>query len=1140
MDKVVSGQFVSRDGGDYYCIANYDALPPFFMTIVSGGNHWLFVSSSGGVTAGRVNSDLALFPYETVDKIHESTAHTGPITILRVRTKSGSRLWQPFDRHALEEGLTRNLYKHVLGTSLLFEEQHQELGLSVQSSWETSDKYGFVRRTSVTNRGAEAVEIELLDGVRNVVPTGIQLSLQQQYSSLTDAYKTAEVNASLGVATYALTSAISDRAEPQEALKCAAVWGHGLPNATYTLDPNHVAAFKRAKVFQPAHELKGRKGSFLASSKFTLAPGATQSWIVVADVNLGQTHVESISSQLKNAAGLLADVTTDVAAGQRELSRILGLADGFQASQDPKSTVHHTANVLFNCMRGGVFVSGYEIDRADFCAFVDERNKSVRVRQKATLERLPDGLTLEALISACQKSNDADLVRLGFEYLPLTFSRRHGDPSRPWNRFNIQLRGPKGERSLNYEGNWRDIFQNWEALCFSYPLFLPSVIAKFVNSSTLDGFNPYRVNRAGLDWEVPEPHDPWANIGYWGDHQVVYLLRLLEWCDRFLPGKLQELLGQEIFSYADVPYRIKPYEEMLLDVRNTIEFDRPRHQRALARVAEQGGDGRLVRDAKGGILHVNLAEKLCVTMLSKLSNFIVGGGIWLNAQRPEWNDANNALVGYAASMVTLYHLRRYQDQLRKLLGSMGGKKVRLSSEVAAWFADLDAAYRVEAEAILQKPGGDDGQRKRLLDRAGKAFSDYRDKIAEHGVSGTSEVAVDSLVRFIELSIRFIDHSIASAQRENGLYDAYNLLEMGKEGIKVRRLYDMLEGQVSALSSGQLSDQGAAGLLDTMAASALYREDQHSYLLYPNRRLPSYLERNQIPQKLVEGSELIKSLLARNESSLVSRDVAGHTRFNVTFGNAKDVTLALDTLSAVPEFAELVARERTQVLAAYEAVFKHAEFTGRSGAMYGYEGLGCIYWHMVAKLLLATQECALRAKDQKSENADKLAEAYYRVRAGLCFNKPPAEYGAFPMDPYSHTPPFAGAQQPGMTGQVKEVVLTRFGELGVRVEQGALSFVPKLLRRSEFLTAPTRYEYLSREGEFRTLSLTVGELAFTYCQVPVVYSLGKQAHVAVWRNGRAEDLGAVQTLSVALSSEIFRRTGAITRINVTIPESDLLS
>ena len=39
----------------------------------------------------------------------------------------------------------------------------------------------------------------------------------------------------------------------------------------------------------------------------------------------------------------------------------------------------------------------------------------------------------------------------------------------------------------DYEGNWRDIFQNWEALCVCFPEYLGSIIAKFVNASTADG-----------------------------------------------------------------------------------------------------------------------------------------------------------------------------------------------------------------------------------------------------------------------------------------------------------------------------------------------------------------------------------------------------------------------------------------------------------------------------------------------------------------------------------------------------------------------------------------------------------------------------------------------------------------------------
>jgi hypothetical protein len=1138
MDKVVSGRFVSLENGDFYCISHYDELAPFFMSLVSSGDHWLFVSSTGGVTAGRVSSDLALFPYETVDKIHESIAHTGPITVLRVKQGGESKLWTPFDRGSLDAGLERNLYKHVLGTSLVFEEKHAGLGMSVRVSWETSERHGFVRRVSVTNHGAAPVELEVLDGVRNVLPTGIPLGLQQQYSSLTDAYKTAELDPALGLACFALTSAISDRAEPQESLKCAAVFGRGLPDPVYTLDPAHVAAFRRDKPFMPARELKGRKGSFLAKSRFTLAPGATHAWLLVADVNLGQADVESISDRLRSEAPLLDDIARDVARGQSELSRIIGVADGFQASADPTSTVHHTANVLFNVMRGGVFAAGYAIERAEFAAFVGERNRAAASKNKSILAALPEKLALEELLEACQKSGDADLCRLGFEYLPLIFSRRHGDPSRPWNRFNIPSKKSNGERLIGYEGNWRDIFQNWEALCFSYPAYLPSVIAKFVNASTLDGHNPYRVNRAGVDWEVPEPHDPWAHIGYWGDHQVVYLLRLLELCERFFPGKLGELLGKELFSYAAVPYRLKPYAEQLKDPRNTIVFDREAHNAALSRVAELGGDGRLVQGARGGVLHVNLAEKLCVTMLCKLSSFVPGAGIWLNAQRPEWNDANNALVGYAASMVTLYHLRRYQEHLRKLLTPLAGKQLRFSREVASWFAGIDAAFRADAELVLSKPSCDDATRKRLLDRTGGVFSEYRAAVQQHGMSGTTDVSVDALLGFLELSLRYIDHSIAAARRDNGLYDAYNLLSFDEGGIGVRRLYDMLEGQVSALGSGRLSGAEAARLLETMAHSPLYRADQHSYLLYPERRLPGYLDRNKIPASRAQESELVKTLVADGDSSLVTRDVAQNLRFNASFAGEADVERALAALARSPRYADLVARDRDKVLALYEAVFKHAEFTGRSGTMYGYEGLGCIYWHMVAKLLLASQECALRAHAENDPAAAVLAASYERVRAGLCFNKTPVEYGAFPMDPYSHTPSHSGAQQPGMTGQVKEVVLTRFGELGVKVAGGALTFAPRLLKRGEFLEAPGRFDFIALDGEARSLSLGKGELAFTYCQVPIVYALGSEARLSLWRNGRAEDLGPGSTLPAAVSAEIFRRSGSISRVDVTIRESDL--
>jgi hypothetical protein len=145
-------------------------------------------------------------------------------------------------------------------------------------------------------------------------------------------------------------------------------------------------------------------------------------------------------------------------------------------------------------------------------------------------------------------------------------------------------------------------------------------------------------------------------------------------------------------------------------------------------------------------------------------------------------------------------------------------------------------------------------------------------------------------------------------------------------------------------------------------------------------------------------------------------------------------------------------------------------------MFGYEGLGCIYWHMVAKLLLAVQERVFEAADAKAPELPALKDFYRRVRDGLGYRKDAAAYGAFPADPYSHTPGQGGAQQPGMTGQVKEEILTRWGELGLRVRAGRVHFNPVLLDASEIAED--------------------GELVFTWARIPCRYRRGPATRLRV--------------------------------------------
>jgi hypothetical protein len=352
---------------------------------------------------------------------------------------------------------------------------------------------------------------------------------------------------------------------------------------------------------------------------------------------------------------------------------------------------------------------------------------------------------------------------------------------------------------------------------------------------------------------------------------------------------------------------------------------------------------------------------------------------------------------------------------------------------------------------------------------------------------------------------------------------------------------MLEGQVAALSSGMPDPAESLGMLETLFASDLYRPDQQSFMLYPERTLPGFMRRNVIPDDAAADIPLLGDLLAAGDVSVVDRDADGTLRFHGDFSNADDLAAALDRLEGDPRWQAAVRRDRRPVLALYETVFAHASYTGRSGVMYAYEGLGCIYWHMVAKLLLAVQEIHQRAvaEDAPAAIRDGLAAMYFRVRAGIGYERSVTEYGAFPLDPYSHTPPDGGAKQPGMTGQVKEEILTRWGELGVTVEGGAVRFRPNLLERSEFLREPGQFRYVDVTGRERSVALDAGQLAFTYGQVPVVYARGRApARIRVgFVDGTTTEF-AGDRIDDALGASLHRRSGKVDFIRVEVPEDAL--
>ena len=151
-----------------------------------------------------------------------------------------------------------------------------------------------------------------------------------------------------------------------------------------------------------------------------------------------------------------------------------------------------------------------------------------------------------------------------------------------------------------------------------------------------------------------------------------------------------------------------------MDPNHSIFYNEIRNESILKRTDEIGADGKLVHDENSQIVHANLFEKLLIPLLVKLSNYIPNGGIWMNTQRPEWNDANNALAGFGTSMVTTYYISRYLDFIDSLLDE--DQEFKCFASLKSLLQDLSEVFAKEPKELNK----DNHTRYQAVENLGKA------------------------------------------------------------------------------------------------------------------------------------------------------------------------------------------------------------------------------------------------------------------------------------------------------------------------------------------------------------------------------------------------------------------------------------
>ena len=97
-----------------------------------------------------------------------------------------------------------------------------------------------------------------------------------------------------------------------------------------------------------------------------------------------------------------------------------------------------------------------------------------------------------------------------------------------------------------------------------------------------------------------------------------------------------------------------------------------------------------------------------------------------------------------------------------------------------------------------------------------------------------------------------------------------------------------------------------------------------------------------------------------------------------------------------------------------------------------------------------------------------------------------------------------------------------------------------LARREF-TCRCQFRCLDVHGQWQELTVPASGLAFTWCQVPIVYHLrgeGRPSLTITLEDGGSQTLQQL-SLPAELSSELFRRSGRIRQVSLALPKEALL-
>lgn len=540
---------------------------------------------------------------------------------------------------------------HINKDSISIIDTNKDLGLSVKITYFTlpnESLSGLIRRVEIENLKGDKRIIEVLDGLTQMLPSGIGYGDYKAISNLLQSWM--DVHFEAHYAFYKLRASTGDTTMVKE-----------------VTDGNFFMSFIEGKRIDVIADIKK---VFKHDTTFRIPHGFIEGF---KDNN--QVVVNQVPCAYAHYKGEIKDTIT--------LESMIGYASN-------KSLID-------------AFVKKVDKNYFKQKQFENERLIEETLKEIKTETNYPlfDAYLKQTLLDNVLRGGKPMVVETkdGKESYHL-YSRKHGDPERDYNFYVIE---PHYFSQGN--GNFRDVLQNRRNDNFFYENLKTFNIKHFASLIQADGFNPLSIegvkfiyqgapqenleilNRAYGLGELAETLEALghnqvkisekmneilresilsieANFGegFWNDH-FTYIYDLIENYLRIYPDKEEELLFKEnIYQFFDSPVKVKPRREKSYLINGKV-----RQHDALLYIEKK--DKWLKHDGK--LLKVNLSSKLLTLILTKFGGLDPENiGLLYEAEKPGWNDALNGLPGIFGSgvseMIELLRLTRYfKDALEK-------------------------------------------------------------------------------------------------------------------------------------------------------------------------------------------------------------------------------------------------------------------------------------------------------------------------------------------------------------------------------------------------------------------------------------------------------------------------------------------